>query len=95
MSYYAVYIILFSKRLLIQNCGMWPSDYGLFTRKAVEWLHGLCIHSIESYLRLFKPLDEEIKLLSKELEGIAEDYEAVKLLMTSWNRLLYWGAREA
>jgi len=46
-------------------------------------------------LRLLKPLDEEIKLLSKELEGIAEDDEAVKLLMTSWNRLLYCGAREA
>ena len=61
----------------------------------MEWLHGLCIHSIESYLRLLKPLDEEIKLLSKELEGIAEDDEAVKLLMTSWNRLLYCGAREA
>jgi transposase len=60
----------------------WPSDHGLFTQKGVEWLHGLNLEPIESYLRILKPLDEEIKLLSKELRGIAEDDEEVKLLRT-------------
>jgi len=36
----------------------------------------------ECYLRILKPLDEEISLLSKELVGIAEGDEDVKLLMT-------------
>jgi transposase len=60
----------------------WSSDFGLFTRKGVEWLHSQKIDSAESYLRIIELLDEEIKLLSKELEGIAKDDEAVKLLMT-------------
>jgi transposase len=60
----------------------WPSDNGLFTQKGVEWLHGLSLDPIESYLRILERLDEEIKLLSKELRGIAEDDEEVKLLMT-------------
>jgi transposase len=60
----------------------WPSDHGLFTKKGVEWLHGLTIDSIESYLRILESLDEEIKLLSRELVGIAEGDEDVKLLMT-------------
>jgi transposase len=60
----------------------WPSDHGLFTKKGVVWLHGLNIDSIECYLRILKPLDEEIKLLSGELKGIAEGDEDVKLLMT-------------
>jgi hypothetical protein len=42
----------------------------------------LNLDSVESYLRVLKPLDDEIKLLSKELVGIAEDDEEVKLLMT-------------
>ena len=48
----------------------------------MEWLHGLNIDSIESYIRILKSLDEEIKLLSKELVGVAEDDEEIKLLMT-------------
>ena len=60
----------------------WPSDHGLFTKKGLEWLHGLNFDSIESYLRILKQLDEEISLLSKELVGIAEGDEDVKLLMT-------------
>ena len=60
----------------------WPTDHGLFTQKGVEWLHGLNLDSVECYLRVLKPLDEEIKLLSKELVGIAEDDEEVKLLTT-------------
>jgi len=60
----------------------WPSDHGLFTKKGLEWLHGLNNESVECYLRILKPLDLEIKLLSKELLGIAENDEDVKLLMT-------------
>jgi transposase len=60
----------------------WPSEHGLFTKKGVEWLHELKIDSVESYLRILESLDEEIKLLSKELVGVAEDDEDVKLLMT-------------
>jgi transposase len=60
----------------------WPSDHGLFTKKGVEWLHGLSNDSIESYLRILKTLDSEVKLLSKELLVVAENDEDVKLLMT-------------
>ena len=59
----------------------WSVEHGLFTKKGVEWLHELKIDSVESCLRILESLDEEIKLLSKELVGIA-DYEDVKLLMT-------------
>jgi len=60
----------------------WPSDQGLFTRKGVEWLHGLNFEPVESYLRVLKPLDDEIRLVSRKLRGVAEDNEDVKLLMT-------------
>jgi transposase len=60
----------------------WSSDHGLFTKRGVEWLRGLNNDSIESYLRILATLDLEIKLLSKELVGIAEHDEDVKLLMT-------------
>jgi len=60
----------------------WPSDHGLFTKKGVEWLHGLNLQPVESYLRVMKPLNDEIMLLSKELRGMAEEDEDVKLLMT-------------
>jgi transposase len=60
----------------------WPSDHGLFTKKGVEWLHGLNLQPVESYLRVMETLDDEIMLLSKELRGMAEEDEDVKLLMT-------------
>jgi transposase len=60
----------------------WPSEHGLFTKKGVGWLHELKIDSVESYLRILESLDDEIKLLSKELVGVAEDDEEIKLLMT-------------
>jgi transposase len=60
----------------------WPSEYGLFTAKGVAWLHTVNLESVESYLRILKPLDDEIRLLSKQLIGMAEDNEDVKLLMT-------------
>ncbi len=60
----------------------WPTEHGLFTKTGVDWLHKQDIDSIESYLRILEVWDEEIKMLSKELEGVAEDDEDVKLLMT-------------
>lgn len=48
----------------------------------MAWLHGLNLDQVESYLRVLKPLDEEIKLLSKELQRVADEDEDVKLLMT-------------
>ena len=59
-----------------------PSDHGMFTQKGVEWLHALNLEPVESYLGIVKLLDDEIKLLSKQLRGLAEDDEDVKLLMT-------------
>lgn len=59
-----------------------PSDHGLFTRKGVEWLHALNLEPVESYLRIVKPLDGEIKLLSRQLRGLAEGDDDVRLLMT-------------
>ncbi len=60
----------------------WPSDHGLFTKKGVEWLRSLNLQPVESYLRIMKPLDDEILLLSRELRRIAGDDEDVRLLMT-------------
>jgi transposase len=60
----------------------WLSDHGLFTEKGIEWLHGLNLEPVESYLRVLKPLDDEIKLLSKHLRGLAGTDKDVKLLMT-------------
>lgn len=63
--------------------GIRPSfEYGLFTNKGMEWLHSLDLEPIESYLRIIKPLDEEIKLISKHLKELAGSDEDVKLLMT-------------
>jgi transposase len=58
------------------------SDHGLFTRKGVEWLHSLNLEPVECYLRVLKMLDDEIRLLSRQLRGLAENSEDVKLLMT-------------
>jgi len=70
------------KAILTYEGIKWPSDHGLFTVKGVEWLHGLSLDPVESYLRVMASLDDEIRLLSKELRGQAEDDEDVKLLMT-------------
>jgi transposase len=70
------------KSILTYEGVEWPSDYGLFTGKGVEWLHALSMDSVESYLRVVRSLDDEIKLISRQLRGQAEDNEDVKLLMT-------------
>jgi len=59
-----------------------PSDHGLFTEKGVDWLHSLSLEPVESYLTVIKPLDDEIKRVSKHLRELAEDDEDIKLLMT-------------
>jgi len=70
------------KSILTYEGIRWPSDTGLFTRKGVEWLHALNLEPVESYLRVLKPLDDEIRLVSRQLRGVAEEDEDVKLLMT-------------
>jgi transposase len=70
------------KSILTYEGVRWPSDHGLFTVKGVEWLRALCFEPVESYLRVLKPLDDEIRLLSKQLRGLAGKDEEVKLLMT-------------
>jgi hypothetical protein len=64
-----------------------PSDSGLFTRKGVEWLHGLNLPPVESYLHVIETLNDEITILSKELARMAEDDEDVKLLTTGQNNV--------
>jgi len=59
-----------------------PSESDLFTVKGVEWLRSLNLESIDSYLRIMSTFSREIKLLSKQLLGLAEEDEDVKLLMT-------------
>src|SRR3990170_3504036 len=54
-----------------------PSDHGLFTEKGKAWLHTLDLESVESYLRILDVLDDEVKLFSKQLKGLAEDDEDV------------------
>jgi transposase len=70
------------KSILTYEGIRWPSDRGLFTVKGVEWLHALRFEPVESYLRVLKPLDDEIRLVSRRLRGVAEEDEDVKLLMT-------------
>ena len=60
----------------------WPTDHGLFTEKGVLWLHSLNLEPVESYLRVLGPLNDEIKLVSSQLKGIADDDEDMRLLMT-------------
>ena len=59
-----------------------PKGYGLFTRRGVEWLRGLGLEPVDSYLRLMTPLREEIRVLSRELRRIAAGDEEVRLLTT-------------
>ena len=59
-----------------------PEDYGLFTRKGVEWLRGLGLEPLDYYFRLMPPLSREILVLSRELRKMADGDEDVRLLMT-------------
>jgi transposase len=59
-----------------------PSNHGLFTLEGVQWLHSLGLESVDSYLRIMSTFSREIKLLSRQLLGLAEEDEDVKLLMT-------------
>jgi transposase len=59
-----------------------PKNHGLFTEKGVEWLHGLDLEAVESYLRIIALLDDEIRQLSRQLRELAEDNEDVELLTT-------------
>jgi transposase len=60
----------------------WPEDHGLWTKGGLVWLHGVNLDPVESYLRLIGTFNEEIRVLSRELEGLAKNDENVKLLMT-------------
>ena len=62
--------------------GVKPPEYGLFTRKGVDWLKKLGLEPVDCYLRLMAPLSREVLLLSKELRGMARDDPDVRLLMT-------------
>jgi transposase len=70
------------KSILTYEGIKWPSEYGLFTKKGVEWLHSLNVEPVESYLRIMRIFDDEIRLLNRQLRGLAENDEDVKLLMT-------------
>jgi len=70
------------KSILTYEGVRWPSEGGLFTRRGVEWLHGLSVESIESYLRIMRIFDDEIRLLNRQLRDLAENDEDVRLLMT-------------
>jgi transposase len=59
-----------------------PEGFGLFTEKGAGWLHGLNMEPIESYLSVIKPLDDEIKRISRHLRTLSGGDEEVKLLMT-------------
>ena len=59
-----------------------PREYGLFTRKGVEWLHSLNLEPVECYLRILEVLNGEIRLLSRQLRRLARDDEDIRLLMS-------------
>ena len=42
-----------------------PGEYGLYTRKGVEWLKGLGLEPVNCYLGLMEPLKRETLTLSK------------------------------
>ena len=58
-----------------------PKGLKLFTRNGLEWLRSLGMSSIDRYLRILEGLNQEIGLVSKELDKYAGD-EDVRLLMT-------------
>jgi len=59
-----------------------PGEYGLHTRKGVEWLRGLGFEPVDCYFRLMEPLKRETLTLSRELRGMTWDDPDVRLLMT-------------
>jgi len=59
-----------------------PGGFGLFTEKGVAWLRGLGLEPVASYLSIIKPLDDEIRRISRRLRAIAGGDEEVRLLMT-------------
>ena len=59
-----------------------PSEFGLFSRKGIAWLHNLQSDPVESYLPILSSLTFQIEKLSKELRSMAPEDEDVKLLMT-------------
>jgi len=76
-------------KLMTKICGVLayeglkpPKEYGLFTKKGVEWLQSLNLESIECYLRTIEVLNGEIRCLSRQLRRLARDDEDVRLLMT-------------
>ena len=54
----------------------------LHGERGAEWLHPLNLEPAEFHPRVIKPLDDEIKLVSKELKEQAVTDKDVKLLMT-------------
>ena len=72
-----------------------PEEYGLFTRRGVEWLQSLGLDPVDCYLRVMAPLSGEIRRLSRELRHLAEEDEEVNLLTTIpgvgyYTALLVW-----
>ncbi len=59
-----------------------PEEFGVFTKKGVEWLHSLGLDSIESYLPVMTVLSEQVEKLSKEFRETAPADEDARLLMT-------------
>lgn len=52
----------------------------IFTKAGKEWLHGLQIPAIETYLSIMERLNDEIKKLDKRLKEEEKKFDEVKLL---------------
>jgi transposase len=57
-------------------------DGEVFSKKGIEWLHGLGIPAVDSYLGIYDAIQKEIKLLEKEITRVGLRYEEVRLLTT-------------
>lgn len=54
----------------------------VFTKAGIEWLQGLCIPAIDSYLVIYDAVVKELKALELEIKTAGMRYEEVRLLTT-------------
>ena len=62
-----------------------------FTKDGIDWLHGLRIPAIESYLIIYDSVQKEIISLEREITRVGMEYEEIRLLTTIPGIAVYSG----